>query len=501
MTNKIRFVNSILDNVHGFIGLTKVESEIERLPIFKRLQNISQLGLTNRIFPCALHNRYTHSLGVMHIVDQMAIQLGFDDDERQLVRLAGMLHDIGHYPFSHDVEKAYKDYHESISESVAVGHNSDKKEKKLFLNGRDNPYHHEAIGSTIIRHSAEITNIVAEHYVKDNPKFADKDPESVANAILRDISYIITGDIGEPDWPIFSEYFREKSDMMVQIMHSELDADRFDYLLRDSTFSGTSYGSFDLSVLIRELTSTKDSKSGRYIVGILPSGIGCAEQFLLNRYFAYSQIIHHKDTAILGFALQSAVKLLLESGKAIPGVSKGKTCAADIISAAKKYESDPDSTFIKFTDAYLINCFTDDRCDEQASKLIHCIKHYMVPKMEDELINVGINNNDATMNTHPLFQEYLASETNRGYIYLLKDVPLTSHKSQAEFDNETSEIIGANEDSTTKESRRLDRLLDGLVVIDKDKEPILLIDSEQSMLRDIYKLRYRVVRKYSIPKL
>ena len=58
---KIEIVNSILDNVHGFIGLTPVENTIERLPVFKRLQNISQLGLTNRIFPCALHNRYIHS--------------------------------------------------------------------------------------------------------------------------------------------------------------------------------------------------------------------------------------------------------------------------------------------------------------------------------------------------------------------------------------------------------------------------------------------------------
>ena len=108
-TKEIIFVNYILDNVHGFIGLTKIEDQIERLPIFKRLQDISQLGLVKRIFPGALHNRYIHSLGVMYVIDQMALHLKvFNSAERQLLRLAGMLHDLGHYPLSHDVEQAYE---------------------------------------------------------------------------------------------------------------------------------------------------------------------------------------------------------------------------------------------------------------------------------------------------------------------------------------------------------------------------------------------------------
>ena len=62
---EIKIVNQVLDTIHGHIALTKVEDEIEKLPIFKRLLNISQLGLVNRIFPGAVHNRYSHSLGVM----------------------------------------------------------------------------------------------------------------------------------------------------------------------------------------------------------------------------------------------------------------------------------------------------------------------------------------------------------------------------------------------------------------------------------------------------
>ena len=104
----IRFVDKILDNVHGFIEYTAVEKEIIELPVFKRLQSIKQLSLTNWIFPGAEHTRFIHSLGVMYIADQMAIQLNYTGEERQLVRLAGLLHDIGHYPLSHVGEQAYK---------------------------------------------------------------------------------------------------------------------------------------------------------------------------------------------------------------------------------------------------------------------------------------------------------------------------------------------------------------------------------------------------------
>ncbi len=104
---KLNFTDKILDNVHGFIEYTDVEREIIELPVFKRLQSIKQLSLTNWIFPGAEHTRFIHSLGVMHIADQMAIQLRYTDEERQLVRLAGLLHDLGHYPLSHVGERAY----------------------------------------------------------------------------------------------------------------------------------------------------------------------------------------------------------------------------------------------------------------------------------------------------------------------------------------------------------------------------------------------------------
>ena len=105
----IVFHRDIYDNVHGFIKVTELENKIIDSPYFQRLRNIRQLGLLDYVFPGALHNRFNHSLGVMHIADKMFTSLqetGYEvlNNKRELIRMAALLHDIGHYPLSHLVE-------------------------------------------------------------------------------------------------------------------------------------------------------------------------------------------------------------------------------------------------------------------------------------------------------------------------------------------------------------------------------------------------------------
>lgn len=108
MTDNLVFVGQILDNVHGFISYTEAEKKIMDTQLFKRLQSIKQLSVVNWVFPGSEHTRFIHSLGVMHIADKMAISLGLTPKERRIVRLAGLLHDIGHYPLSHVCEAPYR---------------------------------------------------------------------------------------------------------------------------------------------------------------------------------------------------------------------------------------------------------------------------------------------------------------------------------------------------------------------------------------------------------
>lgn len=363
---KIEICDHILDNIYGHIGLTNVEKEIEKQPIFKRLHHLSQLGLANWIFPCALHTRYVHSIGVMHIAGEMAsrinINMGenfFCDSEIQILRLTGMLHDIGHYPLSHNIEYAYKDAHNSEQYledpiSLHLKHfvncpdflNPDytpdldcdeekSKDKKLDaeadfskgINGSTN-LHHENMGNLIITNNKDINKIIRNNFVLlqkgseqvlnsffvpiDNngckkEYVTNKEVDQIVKDLLIAIGNIVIGNYN------YERYIRfpwmEKYSAMIQLIHSDLDADNLDYLLRDATFSGTSYGTMDMGILLNCLcvkrlvnkTSVDATipNPGRYIVGITKKGIGPAEQFLFGKFMAYTQMINSKFVSIL----------------------------------------------------------------------------------------------------------------------------------------------------------------------------------------------------------
>jgi hypothetical protein len=108
----------IKDPLHGYIQLNDTEKQIVDTPPLQRLRRIRQLGLTSLVYPSATHTRFQHSLGVMHISGRFAESLNLDDERRRELRLAGLLHDTGHGPFSHASEMMAKQYgvsHEDFS--------------------------------------------------------------------------------------------------------------------------------------------------------------------------------------------------------------------------------------------------------------------------------------------------------------------------------------------------------------------------------------------------
>ena len=109
----LKTVDRLYDIVYGFIYFTEDEHKVINTPIFQRLHHIKQLGLDNIIFPNAVHTRFSHSLGVMHIMEQIIKQIRketgdeiIDETRHKTLRMAALLHDIGHFPFSHTGEKA-----------------------------------------------------------------------------------------------------------------------------------------------------------------------------------------------------------------------------------------------------------------------------------------------------------------------------------------------------------------------------------------------------------
>jgi HD superfamily phosphohydrolase len=181
----------IKDSVHDHIQVDGVARDLLDTPELQRLRRISQLGTVSLVYPSANHTRFEHSLGVYHLACEALEQLGVDGRQAERVRAAAMLHDVGHGPFSHNIEslthRRTGRYHDDVHELLADG----------------------AVGDVLRDH--------------------DLEPAAVADLVAGE------GRFG-------------------QLVSGELDVDRMDYLVRDAHHTGVPYGTIDHGRLVRELT-------------------------------------------------------------------------------------------------------------------------------------------------------------------------------------------------------------------------------------------------------
>lgn len=488
---KIVFVDKIIDPVHGFIDITEVESKIIELPIFKRQQNLKQLSLTNWVFPGAEHTRYIHSLGVMYIVDEMAKnlrrttgELVFNDGQRQLLRLAGLLHDIGHYPLSHITESAYMDNllegEKSFSDlnkktinsiNEAFGRNTWKEKRGV-------EFHHEKIGKEVIGSDKQIKEIIKEYC-----PFIE----------IEDIQDIITGNCeGKP-------YLAA----MVQLMHSELDADGIDYIMRDATFSGTSYGDFEFGRLLRCLTVSKYNDID--IVGVTPKGIAIADQYLVNKYFSYTQVILNRHVTILNEMAKIYVKGLIESGDKT--FVDGKKLLIEI------HKHDTNLDYLKFTDYSFWNKVNYPPKQEMQAfmrEIYNKLQNYQ----EFEMAQNGefvISSTDKTDAYNKLLNsdiykrlENNSREAESTYLYtyvnrrVTKEIPETCFREDVESTMKNTATV--KEKEAKFREFNTPRLREGIAVIDMNdnKNIKLLVDDTRSVISHIYNLSTHMLREYKI---
>jgi uncharacterized protein len=239
--NKKKIIN---DPVYGFISIpTELIFDLIEHPYFQRLRYIKQVGMTHLVYPGALHTRFHHALGAMHLMG-MAIETlrnkghAISDDEEEAVTIAILLHDIGHGPFSHALE-------ESIVEQIS----------------------HEDISTMIMQ--------------RLNRQFNGQ--LSMAIEIFED------------------KYPRR---FLHQLVSSQLDMDRMDYLNRDSFFTGVSEGVISSDRIIKMLNVVDDA------IVVEEKGIYSIEKFLIARRLMYWQVYLHKTVIA---AEQLLVKILKRS--------------------------------------------------------------------------------------------------------------------------------------------------------------------------------------------
>ncbi len=282
----------IRDVIHGSVTIDLFELPIVDSRFFQRLRQIKQLGFAEISFPSATHNRYIHSLGAMRTATQ-AFETIFTIDPntshkiqlpassflrfRSAVRLAALLHDVGHGPLSHTTEFAMPDVREL------------RLPLSLFSKTKSRKATHEDYTLKIILDS-ELTPLIEKAGQQTGVK-----PIHVAGLLEPKVDIVDQFFIDSPRHPLLKD--GEKIDfrpILKQIISSELDADRMDYLRRDSLYAGVSYGQFDFDWLLNNLTA--HFNFGKCYLGLQHRALYAFEDFLISRYHMFLMIyFHHKS--------------------------------------------------------------------------------------------------------------------------------------------------------------------------------------------------------------
>ncbi|CAH2213286.1 HD domain-containing protein [Tepidibacter aestuarii] len=245
----------IRDCIHGDIFLSDNFLKIIDTPEFQRLRRIRQLAIVNLLFPCAEHTRFSHCLGTFHIMRRIIehfekefenINMSIDSRDKEVALAAALLHDIGHGPFSHTFEEIYS----------------------------NKSMNHEMWTIRIITDkSTTLNKVLVENFDEDFP-------EDVARLI---------------DKSAYKQnYSDEKIDLnfiLSSLVSSQIDADRMDYIMRDSVHTGVSYGKIDISRIIKSMTIKKNEN--KYFLCIYEKYLPDIESYLLSRYQMHKGIYNH----------------------------------------------------------------------------------------------------------------------------------------------------------------------------------------------------------------
>lgn len=240
----------VLDPVHGYIELDDFVQELLATPQMQRLRRVRQLGFSNLVYPGANHTRFEHSLGAMHLASMLTKHLdSVEEDKKTEIKAATLLHDVGHGPFSHVTENVIDKY-------------------------------------TRRRHD-DVKEVLGKGEIKEVLKKYGIPPGNLAKHIKGETS------IG-------------------QILSSEIDVDRMDYLVRDAHYTGVAFGVVDYNRLINQMNFYE----GRLVVD--QGGLKAAESLLVSRFWMNTSVYYHHVTRISEAMCSRAVEYMIENQELDP---------------------------------------------------------------------------------------------------------------------------------------------------------------------------------------
>jgi HD superfamily phosphohydrolase/uncharacterized protein YjbK len=264
----------IKDIVYGDIEIPEKFQAVIDTPEFQRLRRVKQLATANLVFPAANHTRFEHCIGVFHVMRQIVNhfigffkklddKIKFDETDINAVLMAALLHDIGHGPFSHAFEQA-------------LG---------------DNFNHEKMTCGIIISEETEVNKKLKEHFGSDFPQRVVRYID-IRNDYKGDSRTGEGNQVFNNNSPIRAATYEHLYDNFIFIFHqivsSQLDADRIDYILRDGKEVGVPFGNFSMNDLISGLQITPFENS--YRVCVLEEHLSHVENYLYARYQMYRNV-------------------------------------------------------------------------------------------------------------------------------------------------------------------------------------------------------------------
>lgn len=332
----------IMDPVHGSIPIYSHEQIIIDTPLFQRLRHILQNDVLFLVFPGAKHNRLLHSIGTMHMASMLFTQITsayiaykkielLDDEQKRSIqyihcclRLAALLHDAGHFPFSHQFEEceAVEPFLRPSLLKDLWGNVPVNKWNEIYEIKENKKISHEDFSVRIAYEILSKENILSgvDLKVRDILFFLETAKSGPSETLLSHCQNIVkvlfsdaTKDSFNPD--IITSFLK----YLKSFISGELDADKMDYILRDSYFSGCRYGMYNKDHLVNSLRVGYElffNKKGEFFdvefsLAILEKGIGALEDFVYARYQLYLELYNHKTVSGFRKLLSLAIAEIL----------------------------------------------------------------------------------------------------------------------------------------------------------------------------------------------
>ncbi len=272
----------IRDPIHGTITVSDDEKPIIDSRFYQRLRSVRQLGFGDLAFPGATHTRHAHSLGAMHVAsrlfDAVASRSRLSDPSRErfraAVRLAVLCHDLGHMPLSH------------ASESIAPARALLKLPAWTGADDGQQATHEDFTAKLLI--DSALTPIIRETYGRHGIT-----PELIAGLIIGKLPPGLEGfRDGGLDW----------TPLLRALVSGELDADRMDYLQRDSFYTGVNYGRYDIEWILQNLRAAE--RDGKAVLALSKAAVFAFEDFLLSRYHMFLSVYYHHTSVSFDWMLR-----------------------------------------------------------------------------------------------------------------------------------------------------------------------------------------------------